>query len=422
GNSCVTCGTNQQVNETQNGCECKTNWHGEGCTTYCDTSVASMSSGTCVCEDKTTYWNGQACESCGANKVYENGSCVCNNQSYADGDSCIQCPSGSTPISGGCDCDGDGNWNGSSCITCDTNATFKDNGCVCNTGYYGSGTSCTECKKPFQTFDNNTICRCPDGTHEEEGRCEPNDDGSGGVTNLCEAGWVWDSEEGKCAACPEGYIVQEGECVEDVSTFCTTAMTTAGFSTSNFEMDSDGKTIKYTGNMTVANDLDISGCDLNVAGELYISKGKTLKVKNVYGKSLSDSGINNHGGTIIANGNVRGISSQNFGIRNDEGIIKSQGIVIGTSSDEYGIRNDEGTIKAINVKGTSDINYGIVNEGSISASGDVLGIGNGSRAGIINTGSISKITATNVYYCKTIIDKGMIIGNIKCASGCTCTN
>ncbi|MBQ8558287.1 MAG: hypothetical protein IJ440_05810, partial [Alphaproteobacteria bacterium] len=261
---------------------------------------------------------------------------------------------------------------------------------------------------PRQTTAGNTGCECPTGTiwtGEETNRCEPDDDGSGGVTNLCEAGWVWDSTLGECVS---------------VGAQCQTAMTTAGFSTSNFTMD--GTTIKYTGNMTVANDLDISGCDLNVAGELYISKGKTLKVKNVYGKSLSDSGINNHGGTIIANGNVRGISSQNFGIRNDEGIIKSQGIVIGTSSDEYGIRNDEGTIKAINVKGTSDINYGIVNEGSISASGDVLGIGNGSRAGIINTGSISKITATNVYYCKTIIDKGMIIGNIKCASGCTCTN
>ncbi|MBQ6854793.1 MAG: hypothetical protein IJO11_05070, partial [Alphaproteobacteria bacterium] len=189
------------------------------------TSVASMSGGTCACKDTTTYWNGQACESCGANKVYENGSCVCNNQSYADGDSCIQCPSGSTPISGGCDCDGDGNWNGSSCITCDTNATFTDNVCKCNNGYYGTGTSCTECKKPFQTFENNTVCRCPDGTHEEEGRCEPNDDGSGGVTNLCEAGWVWDSTLGECVtnscsnteSCPYGYVcdITDGQCIKD---------------------------------------------------------------------------------------------------------------------------------------------------------------------------------------------------------------
>ncbi|MBE6456065.1 MAG: hypothetical protein E7014_06455 [Alphaproteobacteria bacterium] len=228
GNSCVTCGTNQQVNETQNGCECKTNWHGEGCTTYCDTSVASMSSGTCVCEDKTTYWNEQGCESCGANKVYENGSCVCNNQSYADGDSCIQCPSGSTPILGGCDCDGDGNWNGSSCITCNTNATFTDNACKCNDGYYETGTSCTECKKPRRTNADNTSCECPTGTiwtGEETNRCEPDDDGSGGVTNLCEAGWVWDSEVGVCvenicsgtADCPYGYVcdITDGQCIKD---------------------------------------------------------------------------------------------------------------------------------------------------------------------------------------------------------------
>ena len=228
GNSCVTCGTNQQVNEAQNGCECKTNWHGEGCTTYCDTSVASMSGGTCACKDTTTYWNGQACESCGANKVYENGSCVCDDQSYADGDSCIQCPSGSTPISGGCDCDGDGNWNGSSCITCDTNATFTDNVCKCNNGYSGDGQTCAVCERPRRTNASNTTCDCPSGTiwtGEETNRCEEDDDGSGGVTNLCEAGWVWDSEAGVCvenicsgtADCPYGYVcdITDGQCIKD---------------------------------------------------------------------------------------------------------------------------------------------------------------------------------------------------------------
>jgi len=224
----VSCGTNQQVNETQNGCECKTNWHGEGCTTYCDTSVASISGGTCVCEDKTTYWNGQSCESCGSNKEWNGSDCVCDSSSYKSGNSCIQCPSGSTPTSDGdgCSCSGTNtHWNGSSCITCDTNATFTDNACKCNDGYYRTGTSCTECKKPFQTFENNTVCRCPDGTHEEEGRCEPNDDGSGGVTNLCEAGWVWDSEAGKCVtnscsnteSCPYGYVcdITDGQCIKD---------------------------------------------------------------------------------------------------------------------------------------------------------------------------------------------------------------
>ena len=37
-------------------------------------------------------------------------------------------------------------------------------------------------------------------------------------------------------------------------------MTSAGFSTSNFTME--GSTIKYTGDMTVATDLDISACNL----------------------------------------------------------------------------------------------------------------------------------------------------------------
>ena len=229
GTSCVSCGTNQQVNEAQNGCECKANWHGEGCTTYCDTSVASMSCGTCACKDTTTYWNGQACESCGANKVYENGSCVCNDQSYADGDSCIQCPSGSTPTSDGCSCSGTNtHWNGSSCITCDTNATFTDNECVCNNGYSGDGQTCAVCERPRRTNASNTTCDCPSGTiwtGEETNRCEEDDDGSGGVTNLCEAGWLWDSKAGECKpsscssteSCPYGYVcdITDGQCIKD---------------------------------------------------------------------------------------------------------------------------------------------------------------------------------------------------------------
>ncbi|MBQ3117728.1 MAG: hypothetical protein IJC11_05355, partial [Alphaproteobacteria bacterium] len=231
GTSCVSCGTNQQVNEAQNGCECKSNWHGEGCTTYCDTSVASMSSGMCACKDTTTYWNGQACESCGANKVYENGSCVCDDSSYNSGDSCIQCPAQSTVNSdkNGCACtETNAYWNGNSCITCDTNATFTNNECVCNKGYSGDGQTCAVCELPRQTTAGNTGCECPTGTiwtGKETNRCEPNDDGSGGVTNLCGAGLVWDSKAGECKPsscsstenCPYGYIcdITDGQCIKD---------------------------------------------------------------------------------------------------------------------------------------------------------------------------------------------------------------
>ncbi|MBR4931972.1 MAG: hypothetical protein IKZ02_02975, partial [Alphaproteobacteria bacterium] len=231
GDSCIDCGTNQQVNETKTGCECKSNWYGNDCSVYCDESVATMDGGVCICTDNSKYWNGQSCLSCGTNKIWKNGACACDDTSYPDGEQCIQCPSGTTPTANGCKCDGDNEyWTGDFCLTCDSNATFdaENNECICNTGYYGSGTSCSECKKPRITNETNTECVCPNGTNwtgEDTNRCEEPDDGSGGVTDMCDSGLVWDSVNGECVSsscsssttCPHGYVcdITDGRCIRN---------------------------------------------------------------------------------------------------------------------------------------------------------------------------------------------------------------
>lgn len=71
---------------------------------------------------------------------------------------------------------------------------------------------------------------------------------------------------------------------------------------------------------------------------------------------------------------------------------------ISQNADYYGLQNYKGgIIEAKNVTGTGNY-YGLAN---------------------VDT---SKITATNIYYCKTKSIQGTLNVTPKCASGCTCAN
>ena len=220
----------------------------------------------------------------------------------------------------------------------------------------------------------------------------------------------WNEETSQCEACPDATPIWDGTTCISIAQNCQTAMTSAGFSTANFTMD--GTTVKYTGDMTLTKDLDISGCNLDVAGILRVNSGKTLKVNNVKAESSGTHGIDNRG-TITATGDVTGTSSGTGviaeGIENS-GTIEATGNVTGTGAYE-GIYNDgtitatgdvtgtatgtgafmgisnygSGTITATNVKGMGN-DYGINNSATITATGDVTGTGN--DYGIDNSGTI----------------------------------
>ncbi|MBQ3117229.1 MAG: hypothetical protein IJC11_02770 [Alphaproteobacteria bacterium] len=357
-------------------------------------------------------------------------------------------------------CDAGEIWNGSACVA-NSCSTTED----CPGTYYCDITD-GQCIKDWE-------CENPHALDISETDC------------IACANRVW-SQAGKCAACPSNQIrLDTGLCgcaagtywngttCGDVQQYCIANMKDYG--TENYEVSING-VITYTGNMTVANDLDISGCDLNVVGTLTVNSNKTLKVNNITAEGTNTRGIDNNG-TIIANGdilgtcaeydgignfgtietignvtgisetgtgiysnssaiiiakNVTGISTEGIGIyyngtieativegrsTSSNGIDNNGTIVVktitGTSIEYNGIGN-RGTISATDISGTSQNRYGIDNYGVIDVEGDVIGIGE-NRYGIYNH-EYSVIEAKNIYYCKTIRNHGygQIIGQLSC--------
>ncbi|MBR3912889.1 MAG: hypothetical protein IKJ28_01460, partial [Alphaproteobacteria bacterium] len=308
---------------------------------------------------------------------------------------------------------------------------------------------CLMCENRVWT-ENNKCMICPnDQIRLETGICGCPLEKPYIADNVCVSECPTDKSlvhNGVCVnECPEGYKEQEGECVVDVARACQTAMTTAGFNISNFTMDNT--TITYTGNMTVASDLDISNCDLVVAGTLTISNNMTLKVNNVTATASSGNGINiNTNATIIAidvNSSGMGIGAEGI---NNKGVLNATDITASGTPAGAGISNT-GTMTIENeIFGTGGVG-GITNSGNLTAK-QVKGIiadltGYSDLGGVINSGTIKAITvigksdrsidvpggptklgivnnslglieATTVSYCLEITNSGKIIGNISC--------
>ncbi len=293
--------------------------------------------------------------------------------------------------------------------------------CKCPEGMSCPATTITQCTAPTPVLSGNlttcVACATADST-------KPNWNGmtceacptetpawNGTACETCPAETpVWNGTT--CESCPSGTSWSGTECIDMNAFNCQTAMTSAGFSTSNFTME--GTTIKYTGDMTVATDLDISGCNLDVAGTLTVNG--TLEVNNINAESSGDKGIDNYG-RIIATGNITGTGTSE-GVYNNGGQIEAQNIT-GTGTNYDGIYN-AGAMDAQNITGTGGM-YGIENFGGfITVTGDISGTGN--YDGIYNW--IGTMSATNVYYCQTINSTaGQIIGNVACgcsdSSSCT---
>jgi len=430
GNSCVSCGTNQQVNETQNGCECKTNWHGERCATYCDTSVASMSSGTCACKDTTTYWNGQACESCGANKVYENGSCVCNNQSYADGDSCIQCPSGSTPISGGCDCDGDGNWNGSSCITCNTNATFTDNECVCNDGYSGDGQTCVVCESPRQTTAGNTGCECPGGMEYIESTNKCYDSDGGYTENYCDAGEIWNGSEcvpNSCtttADCPGTYYcdIASSTCIKDPA--CTDTNTILDITKEKCDKCEDRFYVEASGycthcnNQTTIENTTQAECEV-CANRIWTSDGictvcPTGQVRLNTGYCGCVDGFVWDTTTLTCMDVVTYCTNVMKNAGFESGFMVEGTIITYTGNMTI---TDTVNLSPCTLEVSGQI---IIEDGGTLSVDDIIVDNGNNDSPAISIEDGGTLIVPDIYYCKEISNQGTINGNLHCVSGCEC--
>ncbi|MBR4932100.1 MAG: hypothetical protein IKZ02_03640, partial [Alphaproteobacteria bacterium] len=305
-------------------------------------------------------------------------SCACTDNSQCTGETplcsggvCSAC-SGSTPY-----------WNGSACVaSCPNNKPYLD-GSVCVT--------VCPTDKPYL---NGTTCvdECPaEKAYSYNGRC--------------------------IETCPADTVIDGNKCVSGTPDECQSAMTTAGFSTDNFTMD--GYTIKYTGDMTVATDLDISSCNLDVSGALNVNEGKTLKALNVSANSSTTEGVYN-AGTIKATGLTgKTTASGECGIHNNGFIDVGNGSVLGTSIDHYGISNyngSDGRISAVTITGNSPNGTGILNAtgvltaktlitgtgkvginnfiGTIDVvNGDVIGTGT-TGSGVSNSGTITTTEGT----------------------------
>ena len=129
-------------------------------------------------------------------------------------------------------------------------------------------------------------------------------------------------------------------------------------------------------------------------------------------------GILNYG-TIEAT-TVTGNDPSVYGIDN-AGTIKAT-TVTGTGS--WGVYNvSTGTVTSKTVNATGTNGPGLSNQGTMTVTGDVTGQGTSGYLGVYNYAR-GILTATNIYYCKTIKneDTATISGTQKCKSGCTCTN
>ncbi|MBR4931866.1 MAG: hypothetical protein IKZ02_02430, partial [Alphaproteobacteria bacterium] len=243
-----------------------------------------------------------------------------------------------------------------------------------------SQSDCLMCENRVWT-ENNKCMICPnDQIRLETGICGCPLEKPYIADNVCVSECPTDKSlvhNGVCVnECPEGYKEQEGECVVDVARACQTAMTTAGFNISNFTMDNT--TITYTGNMTVANDLDISGCDLNVAGTLTINSGVSLKAKNVV-----ETGGSYYGIQVL--GSLETLEN-----------ITAEGLAYGlyiTGSVEVGNK----ILGATTSSATNTAGIYIYNNSTVTATGDVTGIGG--HYGILSYGTIKaagSVTAEGV--------------------------
>ncbi|MBR4931837.1 MAG: hypothetical protein IKZ02_02285, partial [Alphaproteobacteria bacterium] len=250
-------------------------------------------------------------------------------------------------------------------------------------------------------------------------------------------------------SCPNDNPVHGNICDID-ETSCSYLMSQAGYT----DFTVTGNTITYNGEMEISSDLDISVCNLNINGTLYVKSDKTtlkannIIIKNTFGiygvrnagtitanKIIAENLLGAYGiwndGTITAT-EIKGVSRSGRGINNANSSVIKANAVIGISTDGTGTDN-WGTIEANTVTGNSETSHGLSNWGAIDAT-TVTG-NSETRWGLTNYNTITAttvtgsslgsqpaisnfeeavITAENVYYCKKISNTGKITGTISC--------
>ena len=257
-----------------------------------------------------------------------------------------------------------------------------------------------------ETYSNagtiNVTPKCASGCHCD---CSTDETVCTGNTQYCLQGvclecsddtQIWNEEEGQCVSCPDGQVFDfdYNACIVDT---CRSKLADAGYTSTAYVVKGD--TITYTGNMTVATDLDLSECNLNVAGVLTVNSGKTLTVNNVTATSTNNHGIYLNSGILNASGDVSG-STTYTGTSSYWGVyVKGTGLLNATNLTVSSVKtaglNIDATGGSVNARGDITVTggtYGISTLGAVTAQ-NITATGT-STAGIYVNGASAKITAT----------------------------
>ncbi len=179
----------------------------------------------------------------------------------------------------------------------------------------------------------------------------------------CDYDYPFSISTGQCDLC-DNRVMRDSACI--LSSTCDVAMYQAGFDTANYTVDSNN-TITYTGEMVVADAIDLSMCDLIVDGALSIETKGNLSINDI---TLNGGASSFYTGSLDVS----------YGLYN-KGKLAANNINTtskATTNSSYGVYN-QGTLSGASLQaiGGSVIttgqaqSYGILNEKTITITGDI---------------------------------------------------
>ncbi|MBR4932208.1 MAG: hypothetical protein IKZ02_04200, partial [Alphaproteobacteria bacterium] len=398
------------------------------CSSYTQGNYSTTPIKKCAetCTAETPIWNGESCEACPSVRPKWNteyGICeTCETGTYWSGTSCVtECPN-DKPLAENAVCRAcpveNPYWDGTACVS----------NCPTEKPYLEDGTTCvTECSSGKRD-DNMCVESCPtERPYLDNGVCVtscPAERSEIGTNNTCITTEQW----------------------------CVNQMEISGFMGDDYTVS--GNTITYAGDMTVAQDLNISKCDLTVNGTLIVNEGVVLNGHDMNAIGVTGNGITLYGMMNVNNITATSTADATYGVRvmsagnltatdiiasgkkygfYSKGIVSATNItgsgeargvylkstvplvikeeIVGISETSAGvsIAGPETVVTAKNVVGTSTSGYGIAIDGKLIVTGTAKGTSVSSVGIRIYYGTVTSDSVTTVYE-GTLIATGDVTG------------